>query len=147
MILKHNLFNKKQQQQLSSYLFHRSWFGCTQWTVSVPVHQLCVHVPCSSHEAKLKVPFAQSKADWVSWHAAPLFLTASEFALDPRCSCRCRSLLDNEVSRFNKWLLFLPALLLHKWSGNQKAQAHPVAPWQHIKYLCACRHTGRLNPC
>lgn len=26
-------------------------------------------------------------------------------------------------------------MLLHKWSGNKKARAHPAAPWQHMKYL------------
>lgn len=54
------------------------------------------------------------------------------------------SLLDSEVL-----VVVLLAMLLHKWSGNKKAQAHSVAPWQHIKYIFAfvgLRDTGCLNP-
>lgn len=93
-------FKKEQQQNICPVL------GCTEWTVSVPVHHLHVTVPCSSHEVNTKIPFTKCKADWVSWHADLLFLTAPEFALVPRRSCFCCSLLDNEVllSCFNEWL-------------------------------------------
>lgn len=36
-----------------------SCIGCTQSTVSVPVCQLNVDMPCSSHEINLEIPFVK----------------------------------------------------------------------------------------